>query len=472
MFNLKKSKTQPNQFVTSDVNEAKGQASVVDQVLTMRNTKTQRKKKSVLDLTEVFKNKLVADYNEQKCQQYVCLFRSLMFNVSDLRSGISETSQSGTLKPDEQMMGIKSKCDAQVKIILSKITDLINGIRCYDDERVTFDDVLSNLNAFVSTVMNLKVKYNETEAGDRQLFIQISQGQIIKHAVALCNSIQQQLVCNLAFLLLEQKIRDIKVSADLQKKKLKILKVLSGFQNYFSTNTDKSLIKKGFLAKKSKNQGTFTKNWKRQYFTLYEDKLIYADKENVAEKDCKVILTAVITSVLDVSKENMKSHCFQICAQNNIVLQAADENEFKLWVDAIQQVIESNEISAINSASQSAQVEPKLDWRTFREVELRDIVKSMEHEEKYQIEMTKLTHLYKIKDVLQTVNTKEIVEQIEALNQSETADRVREYSEEKLIREKFSQLLEDRQQFLEFIVNNKTLFLSEISGLYAKDMEL
>lgn len=65
------------------------------------------------------------------------------------------------------MMGIKSKCDAQVKIILSKITDLINGIRCYDDERVTFDDVLSNLNAFVSTVMNLKVKYNETEAGDR-----------------------------------------------------------------------------------------------------------------------------------------------------------------------------------------------------------------------------------------------------------------------------------------------------------------
>lgn len=101
----------------------------------------------------------------------------------------------------------------------------------------------------------------------------------------------------------------------------------------------------GTLHKRSKNDSAFSRTlfaWKKFYFILHSDSLIFSEKQG--ESSVKTIKTDTFHAVEDVSDDQKRKFSFEVSAETPLILSAASEKEYDDWISAIKSIIKFNKI--------------------------------------------------------------------------------------------------------------------------------
>jgi hypothetical protein len=226
---------------------------------------------------------------------------------------------------------------------------------------------------------------------------------------------------------------------------------------------------KGFLLKKSKGD-TFAKNWKKYFFALDNDKLMYSDKETDT-KTAKTLFTSSFSRVEDGSDVYQKNYTIVLHGDHSVVLCAATESEYNEWMMKIAEVIRNNR--NIKADPDSGAKQFNVSWSVFKESELRDLLKAYDREEKYQIEQTRVLYLQKMTDIIARIAK---IDQSDAKANLQLSQKFalidsksQEYSDHTRRHAVFHTLPIDKQDFIQTVRKDPSAYLAEIIGFGIND---
>ncbi|KAI3656606.1 hypothetical protein MP638_003033 [Amoeboaphelidium occidentale] len=418
---------------------------------------------------------------ETKAQITAALIKSL-FSLSTeflnvlMKSASSAATISTAAAADankDQLIDFEGKVVNYTKDLLQKLADILSTLKIYKDDQAMWDSLLRPINSLVTTTVNIKPRFYDEEKTDLKVFITLTSQKlqdIVKNLLSEIRLVVATQLSHVHYAVLSTGKNTLEVDNVGSAKVFKTVKVISTLRRYLLNKTDSDVIMKGNLAKKVKGDASLSKNWKKCYFNLDNDKLMYADKE-ADNRTTKTLFTSSFVKVEDSSAENQKPFTFTIHADYPLVLSASTEQEYNDWIMKLKEVIRNNRnIKADSAENKNKQVE--VDWAVFKESELRDLLKSYDREEKYLTETTKILYLQKMTEIIQKLqkidpSSKVFVPEISALD-----SKSQEYAEIQQRRSKMQQMPTEEKDFLVVVKNDPAAYLAEIIGFGINDFSI
>lgn len=349
------------------------------------------------------------------CQPMTIVLKTMLLASARLRSQLNKTLDESYKADSSKKLSLglqKHKEFPRVAVgdMLRLTRKLLSCMHLISDGQEVLEKILKAMNTLVSGISHLQ----HEQVLDSRFSLQVNQKALLDFQTSVLHLFKsfmqaiKQIVASHACTVFQDTVPSLRKNSDQSQviliKKAQTLQILSDLQSYISDSQTVEAIPlvSGYVWKWKGNDSAFGKPWKKKYVVLYQGKLVLTDKENDS-KNVKTLLTNEFTNLSDVSEELKKQFCFRITGgERPITFCCGSDEEFQKWTKHIRQIIHLY-------TSTVAFTESEMDYTTFDETELKQVLKAYDREAKYAIEITRLNYLQKMANILMMASNTTLV---------------------------------------------------------------